>query len=182
MIEPGPRRPGREDDMAINERVAKLLEQYHVKHEVVAHREVFTSQETAESVHVPGRMLAKSVVLREPTGSYLMVVVPAACRVDLDLLAARTGRPGAVLAEEDELRRLFPDCELGAMPPLGRLFGMPMVLDRCIEKEPALLFQAGNHHELVRMDMRAFLELARPLEGEFCVCGQEARAAAHPGR
>jgi len=162
--------------MAISEKVAELLQQYKVKHDVLPHREVFTSQETAESVHVPGRMLAKVVVVREPTGAYLMVVVPAACRVDLDLLASRTGRPGAVLVQETELRRLFPDCEVGAMPPLGRLYGMPMVVDRCIEKEPVLFFQAGNHHELVRMEMAAYLELARPIEGEFCVCGREAHA------
>jgi len=162
--------------MAINERVSRLLEQYRIEYELLPHREAFTSQEIAQSVHVPGRMLAKVVVVREPSGGHLMVVVPAACRVDLDVLTRQTGRPGLVLADEEELRRLFPDCELGAMPPFGRLYDMPMVLDRCVEKAPVIFFQAGNHHEVVRMKTEAFLELARPLAGEFCVCGEEARA------
>jgi Ala-tRNA(Pro) deacylase len=155
--------------MAVNERVMRLLEQQKAEYEILPHREAFTSQEIAESVHVAGRMLAKVVVVREPSGGHLMVVVPATCHVDLAVLCRETGRPGTVLAGEDELRRLFPDCELGAMPPFGRLYGMPMYLDRCLERASTIYFQAGNHHEVVGMDVQDFIELARPLAGEFCL-------------
>jgi Ala-tRNA(Pro) deacylase len=162
--------------MAINERVMRLLEQHKVEYEVLPHREAYTSQEVAETVHVKGCRVAKVVVAREPSGSYLMLVVPATCKVDLALLSRQTGRAGTMLAHEEELQRLFPDCELGAMPPFGRLYGMPMYLDRCFRRSPEILFQAGNHHEVVRMDLEDFLELARPLAGEVCLHPEYAHA------
>ncbi len=162
--------------MPITERVMKLLEQSKVEFEVMPHREAFTSQEVAQSVHVAGRMLAKVVVVREPSGSHLMVVIPASCHVDLDRLCHETGRPGTVLADEADLGRLFPDCELGAMPPFGRLYGMPMYLDQCFRRTPTIVFQAGNHHEVVSMDTEDFIDLVRPLAGEFCVHPEHAHA------
>jgi Ala-tRNA(Pro) deacylase len=160
--------------MAINERVMRLLEEHKLEYEVLPHREAFTSQEVAQSMHVTGRELAKVVVVREPAGGHLMVVVPASCHVDLDILCRETGRPGTVLASEDELARLFPDCEVGAMPPFGRLYGMPMYLDSCLEKTSTIFFQAGNHHEVVRMDTEDYLQIARPLAGEFCLHREKA--------
>lgn len=155
--------------MAITERVRRLLDDAQVDYEVLSHREVFTSQEVAQSVHVAGRTLAKVVVVRETSGQYLMAVIPATCHLDLGALVRETGRPGVVLAGEEDLRRLFPDCEPGAMPPFGRLYGMPMYLDHCFRKEPRLCFQAGNHHEVVRVDTEDFLGLVRPLAGELCM-------------
>jgi Ala-tRNA(Pro) deacylase len=155
--------------MAIIERLMHLLEQNRVEYEVLPHAEAFTTQEVAQSVHVTGRVMAKVVVVREPSGSHLMVAVPASCRLDLAILCRETGRPGTVLATEQELRTLFPDCEVGAMPPFGRLYGLPMYLDRCLERSSIIFFQAGNHHEVVRMDTKDFLQLTRPLAGEFCL-------------
>jgi Ala-tRNA(Pro) deacylase len=155
--------------MAINERLRHLLEQNRVEYEVLPHAEAFTSQEVAQSVHVTGRVVAKVVVVREPAGGHLLVAVPASCRLDLAILRRETGRPGLVLATERELQTLFPDCEVGAMPPLGRLYGLPMYLDRCLERSSTILFQAGNHHEVVRMATEDFLRLARPLAGELCL-------------
>jgi Ala-tRNA(Pro) deacylase len=164
---------GQEDEMAINERVSHFLEQNHVEHEVLPHMEVYTAQEVAQSVHVAGRMMAKVVVVREPAGGHAMVVLPASCHLDLGVLGRETGRPGAMLASEAELQRLFPDCEVGAMPPFGRLYDLPMYLDRCLERSTSVFFQAGNHHEVVRMRTEDFVRLVRPLAGEFCMHREE---------
>ncbi len=162
--------------MAINERVSRLLEQNRIEYEILPHREAFTAQEVAQTTHVSGRALAKVVVVREPAGAYLMAVLPASCHLDLNLLEQMTGHRGSVLATEDELKRLFPDCELGAMPPFGRLYGMPMYLDHCFWKASEFFFQAGNHHEVVRMDFEDYVQLARPLAGEFCLHGSKVGA------
>ncbi len=155
--------------MAINERLKRLLEQNRVDHEVLPHSEVFTTQEVAQSVHVTGRLMAKVVVVRDPAGGHLMVVLPASCRLDLAILSRETGHPGLALAGEDELKAMFPDCELGAMPPFGGLYGLPTYVDRCFEDSDSFFLQAGNHHEVVRLKTRDYLRLVSPVAGEFCV-------------
>jgi Ala-tRNA(Pro) deacylase len=71
------------------------------------------------------------------------------------------------------MRRLFPDCELGAVPPFGHLYGMPVYVDACLSQAPAIVFQAGNHHEAVRMAYPEYARLAKPLLGEFCTHERE---------
>ncbi len=152
--------------MACVERVKRLLEQNQVSYEVIPHREAFTSQEVAETSHVPGRRLAKVVVLREAKGAYLMAVLPAREHIDLPHLQRESGRPGVAMAAEDEIQRLFPDCEVGAMPPFGNLYQLPMYLDACFRGEEDFYFQAGNHHEVVKLKFKDFERLVQPLAGE----------------
>ncbi|MGE5177208.1 MAG: aminoacyl-tRNA deacylase [Hyphomicrobiales bacterium] len=154
--------------MAINQRLSELIRQRGGAVEILPHREVFTAQEVAHTSRISGRNLAKVIVLRDAGGSYLMAVVPAHEHVDLDELATITGRRGLALANEEELRRLFPDCELGAMPPIGHLYGMPMYVDPCLA-EHDICFQAGNHHEVVRASYRTFVRLASPFEADVCL-------------
>ena len=149
------------------ERVRKLLDRNAISYEVVPHREAFTSQEVAQTTHVPGRRLAKVVVLRETDGSFLMAVTPASEHIDLSVLRNMTGRRGVTLAGEDDLRRVFPDCELGAMPPFGALYRLPTYLDACFWDEEDFYFQAGNHREVVHMKFADYERVAGPFAGQY---------------
>ena len=151
--------------MAINERLLRWLEHERADVSLLPHEEVSTAREVASTSHVPARRVAKVVVLRDEAGFHLMVVVPATERVDLRAVHRATGRRGLRLVEEDEMLRLFPDCEAGAMPPFGHLYGMAMLVDDCFVEDAEICFQAGNHHEIVRMRYVDWARLARPFTG-----------------
>jgi len=149
------------------ERVKRLLDENRISYEVIPHREAFTSQEVAQTTHVPGRRVAKVVILREAADSFLMTVLPASEHLDLSVFRHMTGRRGITMASEDELRRLFPDCELGAMPPFGKLYDLPAYVDACFWDEDTFYFQAGNHHEVVRLAFADYERVAGPFAGEY---------------
>lgn len=157
--------------MAINLRLKELLDLNKVEYEVVPHPEAFTARQVAFSAHIPGRRLAKVVVLRDGAGSDVMVVLPAWVHLDDSIVQHVTGRRGIRLEEESELKRLFPDCEVGAMPPFGKLYQLPMYVDACFAADPDedIWFQAGNHHELARMRYRDYDRVARPFYSRACL-------------
>ena len=154
--------------MAICKRLGQMLAEEHAAYQVVRHKQEFGAQRVAASVHVPGRDVAKVVILRDGGGDFLMLVVPSQARLDLHVVALATGREGLRLAQEKEFAGLFPDCEAGAMPPVGRLYGMPTYVDGCFRAEPEIFFPAGTHHEVIRMRLRDYLTLARPALGQWC--------------
>lgn len=160
--------------MAISARLRSMLVAEHASYSMRRHDVAFTAQEVAAKSHVPGRDLAKVVVARTPEGSYVMAVLPALCRVDLVALAKAAKVERLILAHEDEIQRLFPDCEPGAMPPFGRLYGLPLFVDACFPHYETLYFQAGNHREVVGMPYHEFERLAAPVMGEFCLHGPKA--------
>lgn len=164
--------------MSVNARLAEYLDREQASYDTRQHAEAFTAQEVAAKSHVPGRDVAKVVVVRGETGEYLMAVLPAPCRLDLEALAAAAGAGRLSLASEAEVRRLFPDCEAGAMPPFGRLYGLAVYADGCFPKTERLFFQAGNHHEVVGMAYPEFVRLVNPVVGEFCRRGRT-RARGH---
>ncbi len=153
--------------MAIVGRLQKLLKERKVGWEVMPHREAFTAQKVAQTTHVAGSLLAKVVVVHESTGAFIMTVVPATEHVDLGTLIYMTGRSLDRLATEHELSWLFPDCEVGAMPPFGRLYDMEMYVDSEFHEHADIYFQAGNHHEVVRMKFDDFRKTAGPFSGEY---------------
>ncbi len=159
--------------MALIERLKGFLDEQGVDYAVLPHREAFTAQEVAAATHVPGRELAKVLVLRADPGRYLMTVLPAPCKVDLAAVKAASGARKLSLAPEAEMQALFPDCETGAMPPFGNLYGLPVYIDNCFSGAEPLFFQAGNHHEVVRMAYRDYERLVRPVAGEFCLHARE---------
>jgi Ala-tRNA(Pro) deacylase len=161
--------------MALSERLRKLLERNNIQYEVLPHREAFTSQEVANTSHVAGRLLAKPVIVRESEDRWYMAVVPATEHVSLAAVHRVTGRARGRLATEEELRRLFPDCELGAMPPIGALYGIPSYLDEGLRRNEDIYFQAGNHHEIVRMKFADYERLAGPFLGEFTLHREPAK-------
>uniref|UniRef100_A0A832I4A2 YbaK/EbsC family protein n=1 Tax=Eiseniibacteriota bacterium TaxID=2212470 RepID=A0A832I4A2_UNCEI len=163
--------------MALNERLVRLLDEQGASFAIVPHRVAFTAQEVAHASHVSGWKVAKVVVVREGLRNYLMAVVPASAHLDFGILRRMTGRKELGLANEEELRMLFPDCDPGAMPPFGNLYGMPVYLDACFRDARDIYFQAGNHAELVRMRFADYEALAGPFAGEFCL--HEEHALAH---
>lgn len=159
--------------MAIAERVKRFLDQEAIRYETLPHREAFTAQEAAAASHVPGINLAKVVVLRDATGASVMAVLPAPCRVDLHALEGASHRRKLALAPEAEASALFADCEPGAFPPFGNLYGVPVYVDNCFHSDEAFVFQAGSHHEAVRMRFADFERTVRPVSGEFCLHARE---------
>ena len=143
------------------EKLRKYLDGEGAKFEVVRHSEAFTAQELAAALHVSGRMLVKVVVLKTEQG-YIMVALPADRRVDIAALRSELGMKLAALASEDEFKMLFPDCEPGAMPPFGNLYGLKVYADKSLTLDKDIYFQAGNHYEVVRMNFDDYERLVKP--------------------
>jgi Ala-tRNA(Pro) deacylase len=152
----------------LNVRLRKLLDEHWIDYDVVEHEDAWTAQRIAAASHVPGRQMAKVVVARERGRGCVMAVLPANARLDLEALGRAMGRHHLQLVSEDELQKLFPDCEIGAMPPFGRLYGIPTWVDACFQRDRPIAFNAGNHHELVRMSYGDWEWAARPIVREFC--------------
>ena len=144
------------------ERVRSLLAHHGVACETITHGEAWTAQEAAAASHVPGREVAKVVVLRDAAGAYVLAVVPAPCRVDLDLFSAAAGRGACTLAAESELDLLFPDCEHGALPPFGDVYGLDMYVDACLPRAREVFFPAGSRHQLVGTAYADYARVAHP--------------------
>lgn len=129
-----------------------------VKYEVVKHPRRVVSSEIAQTAHIAGSQLAKGVVLHAEDGGYLLVVVPSTHKVDLDVLSETLSRPLG-LATEDEVATLFPDCDAGAVPPLGPAYGLKVLLDKGLADEDDVYFEAGDHAALVHVSGRDFGKL-----------------------
>ncbi len=153
--------------MTVAVRVKEFLERQGVPFTVLAHREAFTAQGAAATAHVPGGKVAKVLVGRDERG-FVMAVLPASCHLDVPAFRDLTGRPHLGLATEGELMELFPDCEVGAMPPFGRLYGLPVYADACFARAGELVFPAGNHREHVCISWSDFVRSAQPVVMEFC--------------
>ncbi|MGE0482152.1 MAG: aminoacyl-tRNA deacylase [Phycisphaerae bacterium] len=138
------------------------LQQRKIPYQKHEHRTTFTSQGLAQVEHVSGYHVAKPVVVKGPTG-FAMCVLPAPYRVDLERVAAILGESVVRLANETELSRLFPGCELGAEPPLGHLFGMRTIMDESLRHEDFIIMQAGLHTESVRIARQDYEAICRPL-------------------
>jgi Ala-tRNA(Pro) deacylase len=150
----------------MNERLRELLARERAAFELVGHAEVYTAQERAASCHVSGHRLAKTVIVRD--GDWVaMTVVPASAYVDLARLRQVTGRRDLGLANERDFARLFPDCDTGAMPPFGELYGLPVYLDRSLAEGSELVVEAGTHREELRIPTADYLRVARPVVDAF---------------
>ena len=158
--------------------VTGFLQQHRVHYCTVPHAEAHTAAQTAAAAHVTGFSLAKTVVVKLD-GRLAMVVVPATCRIDLEHVRQATGAKRAELAAEEEFCFAFPDCELGAMPPIGALYGMEVYVCQGLASCDRVFFNGGSHRQLVCMPYAEFAELARPREIGIA-CGRD--CCAHPRR
>lgn len=152
----------------VSEKLRAFLDGNKVNYLVARHSEVYTAQEIAAALHVPGKELAK-VVMVKAGGGFVMTVLPASWRVDMESLAKVLGTEDIRLVTEDDFRDLFPDCEVGAMPPFGNLYGIEVYVDKSLTEDEEIFFQAGNHIESIKMKCRDFLKLVNPKVGEFGV-------------
>jgi len=150
--------------------LAKSLKNYldekKIRYITIYHSPAFTAQEVAESAHLPGSGLAKTVMVIID-GALAMAVVPANRRVDLSELRAWTGCRDLRLAHENEFERYFPDCEAGAMPPFGNLYDMSVYIAPELAAETEIVFNAGSHTELIRMNWSDYQSLVKPHVAQF---------------
>lgn len=153
---------------AICQRLKNLLDQNKVEHEVVCHRRDYTALETAADSHTPGIEFAKSVVV-SVDGKSALAVLPAHHIVDERKLAHALGARRVRLAPEETIQALFPDCELGAEPPFGNLYGLPVYLSEAMAGDARITFNAGSHESVVRMSMADFRRLAGPQVLDFSI-------------
>ena len=145
--------------MAIARRIKWYLDAHELDYHLVPHSRTSTSLGSAQAAHVPEDVVAKSVLLEDELG-YLIAILPASHRIDLRAVERRLGRK-LELATEAELGTLFFDCETGAVPPLGRAYGIPTLVDDSLLHARDVYFEAGDHKDLVHMDGASFLGLLR---------------------
>jgi Ala-tRNA(Pro) deacylase len=147
--------------MPILSKLKEFLDANGVRYEVRSHPTAYTAQQVAAEEHIPGREMAKVVMVRDG-GEYLMAVLPAPYHVGLTRLGEAMGRTGLRLATEAEFARLCPGCEPGAMPPFGNLYGIPVCVDESLAQDDEIAFNAGNHEQTVHMKFTDFARLVRP--------------------
>jgi Ala-tRNA(Pro) deacylase len=139
----------------------EFLDQAGVTYETCEHTPVFSAQGLAAAEHEHGKYVAKPVIVRADD-RYLMCVLPAPNKVDLGKLKAHLDSQSVELADEDEIGKLFPDCELGAEPPFGNLYDVATVIEKHLEDDDHILFQAGTHGKAIRMSMADYRKLVQP--------------------
>ncbi len=144
--------------MAVALSLLQYLETADVDYDVIHHPHSSTSIDTAKTSHVSGKRLAKGVVVEDSDGHYLLAVIPASRHLDLARLHHQLGRQVG-LATEEELSELFPDCEPGAVPPLGAPYRLETIVDKTLENEPEIFLEGGFHDDLIHMSGLDFSKL-----------------------
>jgi Ala-tRNA(Pro) deacylase len=155
--------------MTMSARLRTYLDENKIPYTLMSHSPAYTAQAAAATLHVPGKELAKSVVVKSGEDAVL-AVLPASFHVNLKKLGELVGK-GARLASEQEFIGLFPDCELGAMPPLGQLYHLPVYVDKSLEADEEIVFNAGTHRDAIRMKFADFKRLANPRVADFASKG-----------
>ncbi len=143
------------------EKLKNYLDENNIKYITIKHSPAYTAQQIAASAHVSGKELAKTVMVKLD-GKMAMAVLPASYHIDFKLLEEASGALKVSLAEEDEFKDMFPDCETGAMPPFGNLYGMDVYVARSLAEDEEIFFNAGTHSELIRLSYNDFERLVKP--------------------
>ena len=147
--------------------VEAYLREQHVPFSIHHHPPAFTAQRLAEVEHVPGRIVAK-VVIALADDQMVMLCIPSTCRVNMLRLMDALGTDNLRLPSEDEFAQVFPDCEAGAMPPFGQLYGMPVYMHKALAEDNRIVFQAGTHTDAIEMEFFDFAKLVRPVLADLC--------------
>lgn len=143
-----------------------FLDSNKIKYTSISHSPAYTAQQIAASAHIPGKELAKTVVIKLD-GKIAMAVLPASYKVDFDLLKKAVRASKAELASEQEFKDMFPECEVGAMPPFGNLYGMDVFVAESLTEDDEIAFNACSHKELIRMTFKDYEKLAKPKVMKF---------------
>lgn len=144
----------------------EFLDRNRIRYVTISHSPAFTAQEIAASAHIPGREVAKAVIVKLD-GKLAMTVLPASHQVDLERLASVAGAQRAEIAHEEDFVALFPGCELGAMPPFGSHYGMETFMAESLREDEDIAFNAGTHTELIRLPLEDFMRLEEPTIVDF---------------
>ena len=147
--------------MPLKKRLKDFLDQNHVKYVTMIHSKAYTAQEIAAVLHVPGKMFAKTVILKEDE-KFLMAVLPATHRINMDLFKQVSHTHHPELASEEEFESLFPKCEIGAMPPFGNLYDIDVYVATVLAEDEEIAFNACCHTKLIRMAYSDFERLVQP--------------------
>lgn len=148
------------------QRLKEFLDREKVKYISISHSPAYTAQEIAASAHVPGKELAKTVIVKLD-GRMAMAVLPASLKIDFAKLKQAAGAGQVELASEQEFRDMFPGCEVGAMPPFGNLYDMDVYVSPQLAEDEEIAFNAGSHTELVKLAYRDFQRLVQPKLAEI---------------
>ncbi len=144
---------------------AKMLKDFldskKVKYVSISHSKSYTAQEIAASAHIPGRELAKTVMIKID-GHLAMAVLPASYKIDFELLQKELKAERVRLAYEQEFKDRCPDCEVGAMPPFGNLYNMDVYVAQSLTEDEEIAFNAGTHTELIKLSYKDYSELVKP--------------------
>ena len=152
---------GKEGLTMIVRKLKEFLDSNKVKYDTIMHTPSYTAQEIAASAHISGKEVAKTVLVKID-GNMTMVVLPASRKINLGLLKKVAGADIVELAGEQEFERRFPDCDLGAMPPFGNLYGMDVFVSEELTKDEEIAFNAGSHTELIKLAYKDFEKLVHP--------------------
>ncbi len=145
------------------EKLKNLLDSNAIKYALITHSPAYTAQEVAESAHISGNKMAKTVILKVD-GEFKMLVLPASHLVNVQQLQELMGAKNVELAVESEFKRCFPECEKGAIPPFGNLYDMDVYISDCLSTEKKMAFCAGNYSELIRLNYKDYQNLVHPKE------------------
>ncbi len=148
------------------ERLEAHLREHKVPFQTQHHAKVFTAQEVAGSEHIPGKMFAK-VVMVIADGKLVMLALPASYVVDLGKVKAALGAQDVRLAEEAEFGSAFPDCDVGAMPPFGNLYDVPVYVDEALAEDETIVFEAGTHTDTMSLKYADYERLTKPTVVSF---------------
>jgi len=149
-------------------KIKAYLDQAGVKYEVIEHSVVYTAQEVAAVTHVKGKELIKAVMIKTDD-ELIMLALPATRKIDFPTLKKLLGKKEVSLAQEEEFAPLFPDCETGAMPPLGKLYQVSVIADQSLTEDQEIMFNAGTHHEIIKMGLEDFKRLENPRMETFTI-------------
>ena len=147
-------------------KLKEFLDSNKIKYTTIAHSPGYTAQEIAAAAHISGKEVAKTVVVKIDD-KMAMAVLPASYKIDLNLLKKAAGAGKVELAGEREFESRFPDCDIGAMPPFGNLYGMDVFVAEKLAEDEEIAFNAGSHSELIRLAYRDFEKLVRPKKAQF---------------
>jgi Ala-tRNA(Pro) deacylase len=142
-------------------KLKEFLDQNSIKYMTISHSPAFTAQEIAASACIPGKELAKTVMIKIH-GRIAMAVLPASHKIDFELLRKSLDVGDVGLAGEHEFRGMFPECDVGAMPPFGNLYGMDVLVTESLTQNDEIAFNAGTHTELIRLAYKDFERLVKP--------------------
>ena len=143
-------------------KVKEFLDAQKVRYLSIIHSPAYTALDIAALAHVSGKEMAKTVIVNLD-GRMAMVILPATRKLNRDLLCKAAGAGRVELATEEEFKYRFPDCEAGAMPPFGNLYGLPVYADEKLAEDAEIVFNAGSHRELIRLAYRDFERLVKPV-------------------